>query len=393
MSKVNYPIVKYANELNNLDFSSFNLIDKRFFFSFLSQCKNKPIGAKIILSRKELLSLGIYPKKVHKSVDEFIKDLDRVTKKCYSLFFRKPLLTKDKILIRNIRIFEEIAYEFDRRDPGNLNKIRVYFVLHPEAEEFLHKFFNYTSFPLPEFQGLKSSYSQNLFLQLKQFMSTGDYFVNQEELKSILNIPSKYRQHDIDRRVLKPAVEELQSYFPNLNYVKLKNGKDKRKVSTYHFFWDKDPNQVSHKSNVSKNLKLLKNGKLPEWAEIESFITEKNLNIDVNEAIEVLAKKIRNETISNWKNYLKGVSDKKVKSGRETSKMPEWYEEEPSKKQTPELLLKARLLNYTSKGEDPKKHLEELAKSTKIPSSKILFYINNPDRLNEAIDLAILEES
>ena len=64
--------------------------------------------------------------------------------------------------------------------------------------------------------------------------STGYYVVNIEEFRELLNIPDYYQMGNIDQKVLKPAMKELNNYFEDLEITKIK-AKKGNKIAKLEF--------------------------------------------------------------------------------------------------------------------------------------------------------------
>lgn len=90
----------------------------------------------------------------------------------------------------------------------------------------------FTRFELAEFISLNGKYTKTLYRLLKQYRSTGHLKMNWQEFTQIMDIPKDYKMCDIDFRILKPAITELEKPktlldqtripFTNVTYTKLK---------------------------------------------------------------------------------------------------------------------------------------------------------------------------
>ena len=227
---------KKTNPFSDLDLHSFSITERRMFFALISLFKE---GAKEVhLDLSDIRSLGIYADKYPKA-QMLIKAMDNFSRHAYSLIFHDIKHTKSLLFIRNISLFKEIAYEVNDERKFYPDHFQAFIKIHPKAIPLVKKMGEFMSFELEEYQKLTSSYSQKLFIALQPFKSAGVYKVSQEELKKLLDVPEKYRQSDIDRRILKRTVEELKASFPNLKYTKEKNNPDKRRVTGYVFTFKK----------------------------------------------------------------------------------------------------------------------------------------------------------
>ena len=120
---------------------------------------------------------------------------------------------------------------------------------------------HFTQFELEEFLFLSGKYTKALYIHLKQFRTTGVWRVSWDNFKELLGIPSNYRMCDIDLRILKPSVAQLQeplnlfersrTPFKNLKYTKIK-GKGRGRggaVTHIEFTFDKQTAQGEPISN------------------------------------------------------------------------------------------------------------------------------------------------
>ncbi|RUK14205.1 RepB family plasmid replication initiator protein, partial [Campylobacter coli] len=65
------------------------------------------------------------------------------------------------------------------------------------------------AFELAEVAELSGKYTETLYRLLKQFRTTGKANIEWEEFCRIMKKPENYRQIDIDKRILKPAIKQL----------------------------------------------------------------------------------------------------------------------------------------------------------------------------------------
>lgn len=213
-------IVKYNNDMNSVSFGKFKEKELDLFFSICF--KVKELGLKEVeLSFSELRELSNYS---NRNLDRFIRDLSS---------------TYDKMLGLNIQIkYSEIDFEkfnlFDSyKVSGTERKISIQ--VSKKFEYLLNNLIgNYTKFDLIDFVSLKSSYSKNVFKLLKQWESLKQAEYDIENFKDLLGVPVTYTTAKFNERVLKPIIEELPQYFPNLKLEKIKTGK---KVTSLKFTW------------------------------------------------------------------------------------------------------------------------------------------------------------
>lgn len=76
-----------------------------------------------------------------------------------------------------------------------------------------------------EFLGIRGKYSKIIYVMVKEFGGSREKYreLSWEDFKKQLEIPEKLRMCDIDKGVLNPAKEELESYISGLDFEKIKN--------------------------------------------------------------------------------------------------------------------------------------------------------------------------
>ena len=122
---------------------------------------------------------------------------------------------------------------------------------------------NFTRFELNEFISLKSNYSKEIYRRLKQFKHTGIWKVHIDNFRELLNIPEKYRISEIDKKVFKISIEELNKYFDNFEIIKIKKG---RKVEYLEFKFTPEKKYRENTVNSDDKLSIPDNSKKIEAA-------------------------------------------------------------------------------------------------------------------------------
>lgn len=214
-------IVKYHNDMNKVNFSSFSQKELDLFFSICF--KLKELGTREVKFSfddiKFLIGEVDNPKRVRTHIDNLNKKLAQLNCQIeleHNVFERFVLFTNFVTNFNNntltIKVNERFGYILN-----NLVK-------------------NFTKFDLIEFVSLKSSYSKNLFKLLKQWESTREKEFTIDEFRDILGVPASYNTSKFNDKILKPIMSELPQYFKNLRLDKIKDG---RKVVALKFSWDK----------------------------------------------------------------------------------------------------------------------------------------------------------
>lgn len=210
-------IVKYHNNFNSVALKNFNGIEIDLLMAICSKLKNEDTN-EVELKFSDLRRMI---NSRNRGELRFIQNLEQMYKKLINLSIR--IETEDKII--NFILFTK--YEILKKQKTILIKINE------EFKFLLNKFINnFTRFELNEFISLKSSYSKEIYRRLKQFKHTGIWKVQIDNFRELLNIPEKYRISEIDKKVLKISIEELNKYFDNFEIIKIKKG---RKIEYLEF--------------------------------------------------------------------------------------------------------------------------------------------------------------
>lgn len=176
----------------------------------------------IVFSFEELKELSDYRTTAIKA---FTDDLDSLYSKMLQLTYRDEY--DDDGSFRRFVLFTS----FD----VNVKKQTVEVSINPKLEGILNGLTTeFSKFELSAFTSLRSTYAKTLFRLLMQYRSTGYYVVNIEEFRELLNIPDYYQMGNIDQKVLKPAMKELNNYFEDLEITKIK-AKKGNKIAKLEF--------------------------------------------------------------------------------------------------------------------------------------------------------------
>ena len=259
-------IVKYNNQMNDVNFKDFTPIELDLLMTICSKMKEQ--GLTIIeFSFEQLKRISNYdPKQSNK---KFIKDLEKTYDKLIQLNFK---IGDDRNFTKFV-LFNEYTV---KRDSGTVTigvNPKFYFVLNELTS-------NFTRFELKEFIDLKSKYSKECYRTLKQFRRTGLWTVEIEEFRRILDIPNSYKFCEINRSVLTPIIKELTPLFKNLQIEKIKkkgaySGRG-NKVTHIVFTFEKE-------DEVPFNVRL--NGIKTKLSAIERDIFENN-GIEENQELD-----------------------------------------------------------------------------------------------------------
>ena len=251
-------VVKYHNDFNKVGLGAFNELEQNLLFGILVECRNKQ-DIEFELSADDLARFV----KVRRNVtnDELFKMAFNLSKNFLKLDFRVVKRDGNRICRGFFNLFDTLlvcSIEFDNHEILEKIIIKVnpdfVYLINQLAEHF-------TQFELEEFIFLKGRYTKTLYRYLKQFRTTGIWRVSWDDFKMLLDIPKSYEMRDIEKRVLKPSVEQLQeplnlferarTPFKNLKYKKIK-GKGRGRggnVTHIEFTFDKQTAQGEPMTN------------------------------------------------------------------------------------------------------------------------------------------------
>ena len=251
-------VVKYHNDFNKVGLGAFNELEQNLLFGILVECRNKQ-DIEFELSADDLARFV----KVRRNVtnDELFKMACDLSKNFLKLDFRVVKRDGNRICRGFFNLFETLlvcSIECDNYEI--LEKIVI--KVNPDFAYLINQLAeHFTQFELEEFIFLKGRYTKTLYRYLKQFRTTGIWRVSWDDFKMLLDIPKSYEMRDIEKRVLKPSVEQLQeplnlferarTPFKNLKYKKIK-GKGRGRggnVTHIEFTFDKQTAQGEPMTN------------------------------------------------------------------------------------------------------------------------------------------------
>lgn len=224
-------IVKYKNDLNDFELGRLSPNQANLFTYLVFKLKNKDF--------------------VTATYDEVSKKLDLPKDNRY---FKKLLVESYTrimdIKYYNIKVHENgntsgtIAHIFDLFDWDD-DKEEITIKVN-EANKYLFTELQkeFTQFHLSDFVEINGSHAKTLYRILKQWRTIGEVpLITVDKVKFLFGLKKNYRIDNIDNRVLKPAIEELQPYFNNLvvhkKYEKRKS-RGRPKLEGYSFTFDKE---------------------------------------------------------------------------------------------------------------------------------------------------------
>lgn len=249
--------VIYRNEMNLVPFRNFTSVELDLFFAMCNKLKEQQ-SSTLHLSFNDLKTISKYNHN-QRNNKRFVEDLQHVYDKMLQITYKRENddVIERFVLFNHYKIHKSEKYLEISTSPQLIH------ILNSITADF-------TKFELEEVVSLKSSYSKNMFRLLKQYKHTGFLKFKIDDFRDRLDIPKSYQMNDINKRVLKPIIEELGALFPNLHINKIKAPKG-RKIAYIEFVFEAEKRIYSKKQHFKSGEKKkpqLKSRELtPEWVE------------------------------------------------------------------------------------------------------------------------------
>ena len=219
-------IVKYNNKLNEIHFPGFSSSDYDLFMVICSKLKGQ--GTKEV--RFEYTELRIMANYTQTNNRDLFNSLQNKIR----------LMAQTVFEIRHGDLHSTVFPLFSKFDNDGNNGFLVVSVSE-ESQYLLNDLTaNFTRFELEEFVSLKTKYQKTLYRLLKQFRTTGDLTISADDFRMKLDIPKSYQSKDIVRKIIKPTVDALKEYIPDLDFVVLKSSKRGAPVRAYRFSFSQE---------------------------------------------------------------------------------------------------------------------------------------------------------
>lgn len=245
---------------NNLKFIHFNKgvtqTDYNIFFSMITQFRETN-DLSIFINYEQLQTLIVADDFTYDDVFEYVK---KATEKIIHCVLR----VENERVIQYFPMFEKIEI------PKNVPKHQPYIKakISSAFSEFIHNLrYGFNLVELYAFCNLKSRYSQTLFYLLKQSDNVGKVSLTWERFVEIMDFPEHFPMRDVDKIVLKPAVQELSNItskndsskyiFKNLSYKKLKTKGEGNKITGIEFYFDVNADLVQQNNTTIVEGKII----------------------------------------------------------------------------------------------------------------------------------------
>ena len=233
--------VIYRNEMNLVPFRNFTSVELDLFFAMCNKLKEQQ-SSTLHLSFNELKDISKYNHN-QRNNKRFVEDLQRVYDKMLQITYKRESddIIERFVLFNHYKIHKSDKYLEISTSPQLIH------ILNSITADFT-----------------------KLFRLLKQFKHTGFLKFKIDDFRDRLDIPKSYKMNDINKRVLKPIIEELGFLFPNLRINKIKASKG-RKIAYIEFIFEAEQRVHSKKKPtsfaVSKKSHLKSREMTPKWLE------------------------------------------------------------------------------------------------------------------------------
>lgn len=233
-------IVKYDNRMNLLKFKGFTKVDMNILMVLCSKMKDKDIE-EITLSFEQIKKLAKFTSTDKK---DFVQALEGMAERLQKV--------NSKVITNNEICYFVLFPTFKVNPIDEIVKIGV----NKDFTFLLNDLKAFTMFELAEFVNLNSKYSKNLYRFLKQYKSTGVFYVSDiEDFKEKMNCPKTYSNKEFMRTAIQPSVEELKPYFKNLEIEVKKAKKRGSPVIGYIFTFEPEkPNKKPQNGQAEPKL-------------------------------------------------------------------------------------------------------------------------------------------
>lgn len=296
-------VVKYKNDLNLVRLDKWTSEQMNFFFAVCAKAKNH--GTETMrFSFKELKSLSLYTNREFDRFYDIISDLEI---KVMNLQFVKKVETSESLDQKSCHLFDTFHMHLDKKTRDGYVEVKV----GSEFENILNRFdqLNFTQFELYEFVQLKSKYAKQLFRLVKQWRTIGYHEWKKEEFITLMAIPNTYGTDAIQRRVLKPAENEIKKFIPNFKIRPIKKKTKGSPIIGYRATWTPEktnrwiegkPQPNPNKASKEKNdhIKIRE----PEWYTHPSKENDKKVSSKTIEQIKKLQKEMSDDNKEEKKN-------------------------------------------------------------------------------------------
>lgn len=238
MQKGGKIVLKYHNDMNVFSFGGFTARELNLFFLICGLMKERESNLVLTFDRIK----KIIGKTAFKNNTDLIDCVAETNRK---------FLTLNGEYKEGSKLIQFVLFPTFKTD----SKAQTLTVsINPEFAYILNKLTqNFTLFELQEFYSLNSSYSKNLFRLLKQYKSTGVYYVTIEEFRRLLDVPEGYEVKQLNQKILNPALKDLKPFFENLHVEKIRSN---RRITALRFIFEPQLSKHITRDNTSESIDM-----------------------------------------------------------------------------------------------------------------------------------------
>lgn len=229
-------LVAMANEVHDIGLRALKDVELNFFWALTSEILDKG-GRELTFTRQQISEMSGYDL-LNRSAATWRKDIRSMNKKLMAL---NTGLIDPKDGAEVMFVLFPLFKIYDDR-------------LTIQVSEYFRPWFNdlfkrgkFTAVELKNLLRLKRGYLQLFYFHLMQEKAYGEWKVSVEDFRKLMQIPDSQKTGDIDRLIIKPAIQQLTTVddfgnkiLESLEVEKIKGGYRNLKLVAYHFKF-KDP--------------------------------------------------------------------------------------------------------------------------------------------------------
>lgn len=240
-------LVIYHNDVNSVAFRSFNSIEHNIFDALIYNFREK--------GEEEIIFNFHYLKQLTNYNDNTSTNFPKLVDSMYDKLLNCKIKIGNERRWTKFTLFTKYTVDLDTQTvTAKINSEFAYILNSLQA--------NFTQYELMNSLSLRSTYSKVFYKHMMQYKSTGIWKVEIEEFRRLLDVPEKYRICDIDDRIIKPILKEINelktdkdvAYNYNLKIKKIYApiGKGRPRVSAFEFKFRKELS----KAQIEKSSKI-----------------------------------------------------------------------------------------------------------------------------------------
>lgn len=276
-------LVIYHNDVNSVAFRSFNSIEHNIFDALIYNFREK--------GEEEIIFNFHYLKQLTNYNDNTSTNFPKLVDSMYDKLLNCKIKIGNERRWTKFTLFTKYTVDLDTQTvTAKINSEFAYILNSLQA--------NFTQYELMNSLSLRSTYSKVFYKHMMQYKSTGIWKVEIEEFRRLLDVPEKYRICDIDDRIIKPILKEINelktdkdvAYNYNLKIKKIYApiGKGRPRVSAFEFKFRKELSKAQ--------IEQIANGLKPKYGLKQDIKPKKH---------KIYNLKIDEDKINMWDKYFK----------------------------------------------------------------------------------------